>query len=123
MIGFVADAIIATVGELLATRKALADLQRVWLARRSFRRNSAALRALDILPHYPVVTVNRLAALLHVSWPQAAKAAEQLVDVGILVERTGYKRNRLFTAREALALINRPFGEPPIVEATSVRSS
>ena len=101
--------------ELLATRKALEDIKRLWLSRRRFRAGSAATRALDVLPHYPVATVGRLAAVLDVSWPQAAQAISQLVEVGILEERTGYRRNRLFTAREALAIINRPFGEDPIL--------
>ena len=115
VVGFLADAITATVDELLATRKALEDIRRIWLSRRRFRAGSAALRALDVLPHYPVATVGRLAVLLDVSWPQAAQAVSQLVEVGILEERTGYQRNRLFTAREALVIINRPFGEEPIL--------
>ena len=115
IIGFIADAIVGTVEELLATRKALENLRAIWLSRRPFRRNSSSRRALEILPHYPVITVNRLAALLGVSWPQAAQAVNQLVQAGILAERTGYRRNRLFAAREALALINRPFGEQPVL--------
>ena len=115
VIGFVADAITGTVDELLATRQALADLRTIWLSRRRFRAGSAALRALHILPHYPVITVGRLAALLHVSWPQAGQAVEQLAGAGILTERTGYRRNRLFAAREALSVINRPFGEEPVL--------
>ena len=115
VVGFLADAITGTVDELLATRKALEDIRRIWLSRRRFRAGSAALRALDVLPHYPVATVGRLAVLLDVSWPQAARAVSQLVEVGILEERTGYRRNRLFIAREALAIINRPFGEEPIL--------
>jgi Fic family protein len=115
VVGFLADAIAGTVDELLTTRRALENIRHIWLSRRRFRAGSAALRALDFLPHYPVATVGRLAVLLDVSWPQAAQAASQLVEVGILEERTGYRRNRLFTAREALAIINRPFGEEPIL--------
>jgi Fic family protein len=115
IVGFIADAIVGTVDELLATRRALEELRAIWLSRRPFRRNSSSRRALDILPHYPVITVNRLVALLGVSWPQAAQAVDQLVQAGVLTERTGYRRNRLFAAREALALINRPFGEQPVL--------
>jgi Fic family protein len=115
MIGFVADAITATVNELMVTRQALARLREIWLSRRRFRASSAALRALDILPNYPVITVARLGSLLHVSQPQARQAIEQLQSVGILVERTGYRRNRLFVAKEALIVINRPFGEEPVL--------
>ena len=83
--------------------------------RRKFRSGSAALRALDVLPHYPVVTTRRLAALLEVSAAQAGQAVQQLMEAGILHERTGYRRNRLFAAGEALSIINRPFGEDPIL--------
>lgn len=115
IIGFVAEAITGSVAELLATRRALRDLHAVWLARRRFRAGSAALRALDLLPHYPVITVGRLATLLDISLPQAALAVRQLTQAGILRERTGYRRNRLFAAAEALSIINRPFGEEPVL--------
>jgi Fic family protein len=113
--GFLADAIAGTAGELLATRDALAALGRIWRGRRKFRRGSAALGALDILPHYPVLTIKRLAELLRVSVPAATQAVGQLVEAGMLNERTGYARNRVFVASEALAIINRPFGETPIL--------
>src|ERR1700674_4397385 len=54
-IGFLADAIVGTTHELLATRDALAALRDRWRERRKFRRGSAALEALDVLPHYPVL--------------------------------------------------------------------
>lgn len=115
MIGYMADAIIGTVEELLATRRALADLERDWLTRRRFRAGSAAAGALKVLPHYPVVTVRRLAGMLNVSWPQASHAIDQLASVGILTEKTGYRRNRMFTTREALSIVNRPFGEEAVL--------
>jgi Fic family protein len=120
IIGFVADAITGSVDELLMTRRALAGLRAIWLSRQRFRSGSAALRALDILPHYPVITVGRLARLLDVSWKQAATATEQLTAAGILEERTGYRRNRLFATREALSVINRPFGEEPVLPEETV---
>nr|WP_294545415.1 hypothetical protein [uncultured Rhodopila sp.] len=115
IIGFVSGAVTGSVAELLATRRALQELRAVWLSRRKFRSGSAALRALDVLPHYPVVTTRRLGALLEVSAAQAGQALQQLTEAGILVERTGYRRNRLFAAAEALSIINRPFGEDPIL--------
>jgi len=38
------------------------------------------------------------------------EAGNQLVEAGILIERTGYRRNRIFVAEAALAIVNRPFG-------------
>ena len=116
MVGFVAQAVTGTVDELLATRRALATLGDQWRTRRRFRSGSAALRALTLLPDYPVITVSRLAQLLDVSFAPASEAVRALCEVGILTERTGYARNRLFAATEVLALVNRPFGEDPVVE-------
>jgi Fic family protein len=115
MIGFIADAVTGSVAELLATRRALRLLRAIWLQRRRFRAGSAALRALDVLPHYPVITAGRLTALLDVSAAQAQQALRQLMEAGILHERTGYRRNRLLAATEALSIIDRPFGEDPIL--------
>lgn len=115
IVGFMSDAVVGTVEELMATRAALARLREVWLTRRKYRKGSAALRALDLLPHYPIMTVNRLASLLGISYPQAGEAVAQLTSVGVLIERTGYSRNRMYSAREALAIINRPFGEAALL--------
>ena len=115
LVGFLAQAVVGTADELLATRQALADLQRLWKSRAKFRANSGAERALPILPHYPIVTVKRLAERLGVSYPAAASATDQLMAAGILIEQTGYERNRIFVAREALSIVNRPFGADPIL--------
>ncbi|WP_377829272.1 Fic family protein [Bradyrhizobium lupini] len=114
-VGFMADAIVGTTNELLKTRDALSALCDLWRKRRKFRQGSASLRALDVLPHYPVLTVKRLASLLSITVPAASQAVEQLVENKILNERTGYARNRVFAAPDALSIINRPFGEEPIL--------
>jgi Fic family protein len=114
-VGFMADAIVGTTDELLKTREALSALGILWRERRKFRQGSASLRALDVLPHYPVLTVKRLASLLGITVPAASLAVEQLVESKILQERTGYTRNRVFAAPNALSIINRPFGEDPIL--------
>ena len=115
VIGFMSDAIAGTVSELLVTRDALVSLRDLWRARRKLRKGSAALRALDLLPHYPVITINRMAVILGVTFPAASGAIEQLVGAGVVKERTGYARNRVFVASEALSIINRPFGETPVL--------
>ena len=113
LIGYLSDAVTGTVEELLATRGALDTLKAEWHNRRKFRAKSAALRALDLLIDYPVVTSKRMANKLDISRPQALSAIDQLVEAGILSERTGYARNRIFTAWEVLAIVNRPFGSDP----------
>ena len=66
---------------------------------------------MDFLHEYPVITARRLESLLGVSFQAASTAIKQLVDIGVLHERTGYRRNRLFVAEEALRVLNRRFGE------------
>ena len=110
MAGFMADAMTGTVAEIKRTRTDLAALRENWRTRRSFRADSAALKALQLLHEYPIVTIGRLQQLLGVSFPSASSAVRQMVDVGVLTERTGYKRNRLFAAEEVIRILNRPFG-------------
>jgi Fic family protein len=112
-VGFIAGAIVGTVDELMVTRDALSNLANAWKQKSQSRRNSSAALALEMLPHYPVITVKRLADLLSVSIPAAARAAKQLTDSGILTEQTGYHRNRVFVALEVLSILNRPFGADP----------
>lgn len=118
MIGFVSDAVVGSANELFTTRGALETLSERWMARRAFRRNSSSVRALALLPQYPVITIARLAQLLRVTYPAAATAVAQLEEVGVLTERTGYSRNRVFAAPEALSILNRPFGADPILPET-----
>lgn len=75
------------------------------------------MKSLDYLAHYPVFTIKRLAEIIDVSFRAASLAVDQLIEAGILVERTGYERNRIFSVPEALTIINRPFGEMPIIPA------
>lgn len=115
IVGFFSDAVTGTVSELMITRDALRALADIWRGREKFRKGSAPLRALDVLPHYPVVTTQRLQKLLKVSQPAALTTTNRLLQLGILKERTGYKRNRIFACHEALDIINRPFGERPVL--------
>lgn len=115
LVGFLSEAITGTVDELFSTRNALQCLAALWRKRRRFRKESAAEKALHLLSHYPVITIRRLSQLIDVSIPAATTAIEQLMEAGILKELTGYRRNRVFTAIEVLQIINRPFGEAPIL--------
>jgi Fic family protein len=62
------------------------------------------LRALDKLFLSPLVTVNYLAMYLEVSNQTASTTVAKLVDLGILVEMTGQKRNRRFCFEQLLKL-------------------
>jgi Fic family protein len=113
LVGYLSDAVTGTVEELFATRAALQQLAEEWRDRRKYRAGSASLRTLDLLIDYPVITLKRLADKLSVSRPQALAAINQLVEAGVLIERTGYRRNRVFAAEAVLAIVNRPFGAAP----------
>lgn len=76
-----------------------------WPGRRLPRRDGAANRLLSLLPYYPVVTVGAVARRLGVSIQAANLAVRALVDAGLLEERTGWRRNRVFACRDALAVI------------------
>ncbi|MDB5414289.1 MAG: filamentation induced by cAMP protein Fic [Rubritepida sp.] len=105
MVGFMADAVCGTVDDLLVMQAELEALRSAWESRRPFRGMSAASRALDVLPSYPVLTIRRLSALLNVTFPAASTAIAQLREAGILRERTGYARNRIYVAPEVLAIM------------------
>lgn len=106
LVELLADAIVATVDDAARVNSALVELQTSWRARRAWRKGSAAARALDVLPWLPVVTVERLASELHVTFAAANRAVVKLVEAGVLTRRTAYRRNRIFAAAEALEIIN-----------------
>ncbi len=116
MIAYLSEAIKKSVEEVMVTRNALKGLEKNWQKRGSSREKSTANKALSLLPHYPVFTTKRLAELLNVSVPAAARAVQQLKNDGIITEKTGYLRNRIFVAEEALLILNRPFGETPAID-------
>jgi Fic family protein len=109
LITLLANAVVDAVQEIKRTRDALVTLQNSWLAKTKFRADSAARSTLDLLHAYPVLTMRRLEDLLGVSFPAARNAVNLLVASGILVEKTGYSRNRIFTAPEAVKVLNRNF--------------
>ncbi|MBW8296080.1 hypothetical protein [Sphingopyxis sp.] len=43
----------------------------------------------------------------------AATTANDRMEAGVLIERTGYRRNRVYAAEAVLAIVNRPFGAAP----------
>ena len=54
----------------------------------------------------PVVTISDTAVLLKVHLTTATSVIEELVKIGILVETTGDKRNRIFEFKEYLNLFS-----------------
>lgn len=65
----------------------------------------AALRLFELLPRHPVVSVAFAIERLGVSKPTAGRAVEALEKAGILVERTGRKRDRSWVYQDYLELL------------------
>ncbi len=56
----------------------------------------AAIRLLDLLPSNPMVTAPKASRLLGLTGPTARKAIEVLKEIGVLVETSGRKRDRVY---------------------------
>lgn len=104
LVATLAEAIQQSVEWIEAVLTETEMLRKHWTSTRQFRRNSAAKRALSILPEYPILTVRRLESLLGVSFKAANAGIEKLVGAGVLHERTGYAPNRVIVGRELLDL-------------------
>ena len=63
----------------------------------------------ELLKHLfakPVITAKDVESLLGVSKPTATSLVNKLTEAKILIERTGYKRNRVYVLHEYLSLFN-----------------
>ena len=61
-------------------------------------------RALEHLYKQPIVTVNQVQDWIGTTYPAANNLVSRMVDLGVLHEMTGYKRNRRFLYRDYLRL-------------------
>lgn len=67
-----------------------------------------AIQLFDKLPSHPVVTLQSAVDLLNVSKPTAIKAIDALEEVGILLETTGRKRDRVYAYQTYLDALDSP---------------
>ncbi|MBI1344673.1 Fic family protein [bacterium] len=72
------------------------------------KRSAAAklLELVDSLFRWPITTVKRATGFLEMSPQGATKHIQRLQQAGILEEVTGYKRNRLFMAKEIVEILS-----------------
>jgi Fic family protein len=77
---------------------------------------SNALRLLDFLFEQPIITVRVVEKHLQSSYVTASKLVDQLVELGILRETTGYQRNRRYRYEPYLSLFE-PGIQLPAAEA------
>lgn len=105
-IEFFTQAVMLACEESMALAAQLVTLRDDWNRRVADRRADAASRKLvAVLIGTPVVTVNQVKRLLGVSFPAANNAVADLASVGILTG-TARQRNRVFVAREAIAVLD-----------------
>lgn len=67
-------------------------------------------RFLDYLYEQPIVTVRSMEAHLGCAYATANKVVEQFVEIGIVSETTGWRRNRRFRYDDYLSLFASPLG-------------
>lgn len=102
-IDFFLDAVRSAADESCETAEQLITLRDRYHALLHRVRGSAlSLKLVDALFELPLTTVARAAELLDVTQATAGQHVNRLIDVGILVEATGKKRDRQFVAPELL---------------------
>lgn len=108
LIEMLSNAITMAVDRAMDAHRSLTDLLRDWHSRQKWRKNSTQLRTLEFLIGNPVIKMKGLRTSLGVGEEAARTAIKQLVAAGILKEKTGFKRNRVFAAEEVLEIYRRP---------------
>jgi Fic family protein len=113
IVEFMCEAIVGSLQESQKTEQALRDLPEYWRRQAKLRSKSTAELLLDKLLHSPILNTQEVMKQTGVSFRAASRALDTLVEVGILRERTGFSRNRLFAAEEVISVLGRSFGDEP----------
>ena len=123
IVEFVCRAIVASSAEEAETQRTLHSLPAVWRRRGKFRRGSSAERALTLLLKMPLLTIKAMAAELDVSVQAASDGINRLEKAGVVRDRSGRGRGRLYAAEEVISVLARPFGADIEVVLESARSA
>jgi Fic family protein len=110
IIEFVCHAIVVSSAEEAETQRTLHDLPKAWRRRGKFRRGSSAERALTLLLKMPLLTVKTMTSELGVSVQAASDGIKRLEEAGIIRDRSGRGRGRVYAAEEVVGVLARPFG-------------
>jgi Fic family protein len=110
IVEFVCHAIVASSAEETATQLALQALPDEWNRRGSFRRGSSAERSLVLLLRMPLITKKQVATELGVSLQAAIDGVDRLEAAGVIRDRSGHGRRRVYAAEEVISVLARPFG-------------
>lgn len=108
---FFLDAVKEQAEEAFSRSRALLELQEEYRKRYQSDRSETLLGLVYQLFDNPIVTASQVEEKLRVTNPTANKAINRLSNDGILYERTGQQRYRVFEAREVLDVIEKPVSE------------
>jgi len=122
IVEFVCRAIISSSAEEAETQRTLHDLPAVWRRRGKFRRGSSAERSLSLLLKMPLLTIKAMATELGVSVQAASDGINRLEKAGVIRDRSGQGRRRIYAAEEVISVLARPFGADIEVVLESARS-
>ena len=94
------------------------------LKRREVASSNATSRLIKHLPTNPVLNAEKTSNLLGASWRTGARVLELLEQVGILVQRSAGKRNRVYEAEDTTGAFATAIKTSPVQqqENTSERS-
>ena len=95
--------------ESIRTAEGLLAILERWnmtVASLGLRSDSAVKQLPELLIGTPVVTANLIKDSLGISFPAASTALAKLEETGILAQPTKQQRNRTFTAKEVIDLLN-----------------
>ncbi|MGH1349248.1 MAG: Fic family protein [Methyloligellaceae bacterium] len=108
LISHLSNAIISAVDDAETAVSRLDQLFAGWLQEHKFRKKSTARVMLENLAWHPIVTSKTVERVTGAS-PAAARAAiNQLAKCGILKEKTGKQRYRIYSAHEVLDIYRNP---------------
>ena len=107
-IDFFLEGVVSTASNAVDTAQRLMALFKEDAARvqNGGRAAASAMRIYTVLCERPVITLNELSAHTGLSFPTASKSINALMDLGIVRELTGGRRNRIFAYDHYLAILN-----------------
>ena len=111
---FFLDGVVTTATSAVDTAQRLVVLFKEDTARLQTVGRGAAtmLRVLQSLHERPVITLNEVSRRTGLSFPTSAKGMTSLVNIGLVRELTGFRRNRVFAYDRYLAILGEGT-EPP----------
>lgn len=107
-VDFFLKGVVSTASNAVDTAQRLVALFKEDAARvQSVKRGaSSRLRVFRVLCERPVMTLNEICHQTGLSFPTASKSINALLDIGLVRELTGGRRNRIFAYDHYLAILN-----------------